>query len=132
MLFLTLIISACMIMLLTVALGTHLDFGLLFSNALGLLFLTACYTALGLYFSTLTNQPILAAFSTMATLFGLWLIDYSGSSINRTLQALSPTLHFQSFNTGLMLSKDFAYFLLFVVLFLLLATRRLHNTRTYG
>lgn len=132
MLFLTLIIAVCVIMLLTLALGTRLDFGLLFSNALGLLFLTACYTALGLYFSTLTSQPIVAASSTLAALFGLWLIDYAGSSSNTILKAISPTLHFQSFNSGLLLSKDFAYFLSFIIIFLLLATRRLHNTRTYG
>ena len=132
MLFLTLIVAVCMLMLLTLALGTRLDFGLLLSNVLGLLLLTACYTALGLYFSTLTSQPIVAATGTLAALFGLWLIDYAGSSSNTILKALSPTIHFQSFNNGLLLTKDFVYFLLFIVIFLLMATRRLNNARTYG
>ncbi len=132
MLFLTLIISVCVIMLLTLALGTPLDFGLIFSNALGLMLLTASYSALGLYFSTLTSQPVVAATSTLAALFGLWLIDYAGSSSSVLLKAISPTLHFQSFNSGLLLSRDFAYFLLLIAFFLLMATRRLHNTRTYG
>lgn len=132
LLFLSLIIAACFIMVTTLALGSPLDFGLLIVNVLGLLLLTACYTALGLYFSTLTAQPIVAATSTIATLFGLWLIDLAGSSANALLKALSPTIHFQNFNTGLLVSKDFAYFLLFCTLFLLLAIRRLHNTRIYG
>jgi ABC-2 type transport system permease protein len=127
-----LIIFGNFLMLLTLALGTHLDFGLLITNTLGLFLLTACYTALGLYFSTLTSQPIVAATSTLAALFGLWLIDAAGSSAGTILKAISPTVHFQSFNAGLLLSKDFAYYLLFAALFLLLAIRRLHNSRTYG
>jgi ABC-2 type transport system permease protein len=132
LLFLSLIIAACFIMVMTLAVGTPLDFGLLLTNALGLLLLTACYTALGLYFSTLTTQPIVAAASTLAALFGLWLVDVAGSSTSVTLKALSPTLHFQSFNSGLLLSQDIAYFLLFSAICLLLAIRRLHNTRIYG
>ena len=132
LLFLSLIIAACLIMLLTLALGTALDYGLLLSNVLGLFLLTACYAALGLYFSTLTTQPIVAAASTMATLFGLWLIDISGSTTSLALRALSPSVHFQSFSSGLLQSQDLAYFLLFSAACLLLATRRLHNNRVYG
>ena len=131
-LFLLLIISACVLMVLTLALGTHLDAGLLFTNALGLFLLTASYTALGLYISTLTTQPIVAATGTLAALFGLWLIDVAGSSSSLTLKALAPTVHYQSFSSGLLLSQDVAYFLLFITISLLLAIRRLHNTRTYG
>lgn len=132
LLFLSLIIAACLIMVMTLALGTHIDIGLLLANALGLLLLTASYTALGLYFSTLTTQPIVAATSTLAALFGLWLIDVASSSGSVALKALAPTLHFQSFNAGLILSQDIAYFLLFSASCLLLAIRRLHNTRVYG
>jgi len=132
LLFLSLIIAACFIMLLTLAMGTPVDLGLLIINALGLLLLTASYTALGLYFSTLTTQPIVAATGTLAALFGLWLIDVAGSTSSMTLKALSPTLHFQSFNAGLVASQDIAYFLLFSASCLLLAIRRLHNTRIYG
>jgi ABC-2 type transport system permease protein len=132
LLFLSLIIAACLLMLLSLALGTPLDYGLLLTNALGLLLLTAAYTALGLYFSTLSSQPLVAATSTLAALFGLWLIDVAGSSVNAALKALVPTIHFQSFNAGMLLGKDFTYFLLFSAIFLLLAIRRLHNARIYG
>lgn len=132
LLFLLLIILSCMLMLLALALGTHLDMGLLFSNALGLLLLTASYTALGLYFSTLTAQPIVAAASTLAVLFGLWLADMGAADSDMALRAITPSSHFQSFNSGLLLSTDIVYFVLFSTTFLLLAIRRLHNNRTYG
>ena len=132
LLFLSLIIISCFAMLLSLALGTPLDYGLLLTSLFGLLLLTACYTALGLYFSTLTAHPIVAAASALAAIFGLWLIDIAGSSVSIALKALSPTIHFQSFNSGLLLSQDIAYFLLFSMVCLLLATRRLNNSRIYG
>lgn len=130
--FLALIIAASFLPVSTLALGTQLDFGLLLANACGLLLLTASYTALGLYFSTLTPHPMMAAASTMATLFGLWLIDAAGSDSGHMLKMLSPTAHFQSFNNGLLLGADIAWFLLFSGCCLLLAIRRLHNSRIYG
>lgn len=130
--FLAAIIIGCALMVTTLAIGTQLDFGLLLANTAGLLMLAACYTALGLYFSTLTAQPIMAAASTLAVLFGLWLIDVSGSDSNWILKAISPTTHFQSFNNGLLLLSDFAWFMLFIACCLLLAARRLHNSRIYG
>lgn len=132
LLFLLLIILACVLMLLALALGTRLDLGLLFSNALGLLLLTASYTALGLYFSTLTTQPIVAAASTLAALFGLWLADMGAADSDMAWRAITPNSHFQNFNSGLLLSTDIVYFLLFSATFLLLAVRRLHNNRVYG
>lgn len=132
LLFLLLIILSCMLMLLALALGTHLDTGLLFSNALGLLLLAAAYSALGLYFSTLTAQPVVAATSTLAVLFGLWLADVGGADSDMVWRAITPSSHFQNLNAGLLLSKDIVYFVLFSAIFLLLATRRLHNNRIYG
>ena len=131
-LFLALIISACFLMVFTLSLGTRLDYGLLIINALGLLLLTASYIALGLYFSTLTSQPVVAASSTLAALFGLWLIDEAGSSTSTFLKAFSPTVHFQNFNIGLLQSQDIAYFLTVIIFFLFLSMRRLRNTRVYG
>ena len=132
LLFLSLIIAASIAMLLTLGLGTPLDYGLLASNVVGLLLLTACYTALGLYFSTLTAQPIVAATATLAVLFGLWLVDVASASGSVSLKALSPTLHFQSFNNGLLLGKDLIYFGLFIAICLLLSIRRLNNNRIYS
>lgn len=132
MAFLAVIIIACLLLVSTLSMGTQLDFGLLLANVIGLLLLTASYTALGLYFSTLTAHPMMAAASTLATLFGLWLVDAAGSDSGRVLQMLSPTAHFQSFNNGLLLGADIAWFLLFCGCCLLLASRRLHNSRIYG
>lgn len=132
LLFLLVLMAGVPMMLYTLALGTQLDHGLLLSNLLGLLLLTASYVAVGLYLSTLTSQPLIAAIGTLAVLVGLWLADIGATGEDSTWHALSPLHHFQSFNMGLLHSTDVLYFVLFSGVFLLLAMRRLHNNRIYG
>lgn len=132
MLFLLLIIASCMLMMLTLAAGTQLDAGLLLTNALGLILLAASYVALGLYISSLTAQPVVAAIGALAIFFGLWLVEVSAVDNDNTWRALAPTSHFQSSNIGLLNSTDLIFFLLFCTTFLLLTIRRLHNNRIYS
>jgi len=132
LLFLLPIIADCTLMVLVLAAGTQLDTGLLLSNALGLLLLTASYAALGLYISSLTVQPLVAAIAALAALFGLWLVEISAMDSGTAWHALAPTGHFQSFNAGLLNSADLVYFVLFSAVFLLLTIRRVHNNRVYG
>lgn len=132
MLFLLLIIASGTLMVLSLAAGTQLDTGLLLSNALGLLLLAAAYAALGLYISSLTAQPVVAAIGTLAALSGLWLVEISAVDDDNSWRMLAPTSHFQGFNIGLLNSSDMVYFVLFSAVFLLLTIRRLHNNRIYG
>lgn len=131
-LFIALIIASCTAMLALLGLGTHIDTGLLITNAAGLILLTSCYAALGLYLSSLTKQPIVAAMSATALSFGLWLVDIASADSSNGLRALSPTAHAQSMNAGLILSADILYFLLFIATFLLLTIRRVNNNRMYA
>jgi ABC-2 type transport system permease protein len=128
---LTFIIAGCGVMLLTLALGTRADFGLILSNIGGVWFLAASYAALGLYLSSLTRQPIVAAVSAIALCFGMWLLDLSASD-SPLLRALSPTSHFQNLNVGLINSADIVYFVLFIGCFLWLTVSRLENERRYA
>ena len=132
MLFLLLIVASCTLIVVSLAAGTQLDIGLLLSNALGVLLLASSYAALGLYMSSLTSQPVVAAITSLAALFGLWLIEVSAVDSDNTLHLFTPTSHFQNFNIGLLNSSDLIYFLVFLVTFLLLTIRRVNNNRIYG
>lgn len=132
MLFLLLIVASCTLIVVSLATGTQLDMGLLLSNALGVLLLASSYAALGLYMSSLTSQPVVAAITSLAALFGLWLIEVSAVDSDNTLHLFTPTSHFQNFNIGLLNSSDLIYFLVFLVTFLLLTIRRVNNNRIYG
>lgn len=130
--FLVVLMTGVPLMLYTLALGTNIDHGLMLSNILGLLLLTASYIALGLYISSLTTQPIIAAIGAFAVLIGLWLADIGAAAEDSPWHSISPFNHFQNFNNGLLDSSDAAFFVLFTAVFLLLTMKRLHNNRRYG
>lgn len=131
-LFLLLIVASSLLMLLVLALGTQVDGGMMCSNAFGLILLVASYTALGLYFSALTNQPIVAAAGSLAVLFGMWLVDLAAADSDMAWRNALPGPHFRALNEGLLRSADVVYFMLFTAFFLMLAIRRVHNNRIYG
>jgi len=130
--FLAALMTGVPLMLYTLMFGTALDHGLLLSNMLGLLLLTASYVAVGLYVSALTTQPVIAAIGALAVLVGLWLADIGAAAEGSPWHLISPLNHFQNFNAGLLDSGDAAFFVLFSAVFLLLAMRRIHNNRIYG
>lgn len=132
MIFLAALMLPVPLMLYTLSLGTTLDHGLLISNIVGLLLLSASYVSLGLYISTLTTQPVIAAIGALSLSIGLWLADIGAAAEDSPWHAISPFNHFQNFNAGMLNSGDAAFFLLFTLFFLLLATRRMHNNRIYG
>lgn len=120
------------LMPLSLAIGATLDLGKLLSGSLGLTLLMAAATAIGLYLSTLTTQPAVAAVATLGILLALWMVDAARvdpvASIN-LLGYLSLRRHYDSFLLGLFDSSDLAYYLLFSLAFLGLAIRRLDDLR---
>jgi ABC-2 type transport system permease protein len=116
----------------SLAAGGALDFGLLAANLLGLALLAACFAAVGLYFSSLTSHPALAAIGGLGMLLGLWVLDANVAEAGSPLRALSLLRRFEGFNMGVVDSYDLAYLLLFVTLFLALAVQRLDAERWGG
>lgn len=121
------------LMPLSLLLGGHIDFGLLASNILALVLLLCSFTALGLYISTLTDQPTIAAFGTFGALLLLWIINLTGDTTHDTILGyLSLLNHYQTLLRGIFSSADVVYYLLFTGLFILLSIRRLDAERLSG
>jgi len=121
------------VMLSTLNFWADIDFGYLIGNSLGLFLLIASFSALGIYFSSLTNQPIIAAILCFITLFALMKLgQYFASDPNHWFGYISFTNHFQSFSRGVLDSSDIIYFILFIVTFLTLTIRRLDSDRLRG
>lgn len=132
MLLLALLIALPAVMALALYAGGTLDLGLLLTNILGLLLLTASFAALGLFISSLTAQPLLAAMGSLGALLGLWVINLPGGDSDSILHYLSLLKHFEPLNRGLLATGDLAYFCLFIVTFLVLSVRRLDAARLRG
>jgi ABC-2 type transport system permease protein len=131
--FLTILILYIALMLCTLNIWSDIDFGFIVANSLGLFLLIAGASAVGLYFSSLTSQPVAAAVMTFITLIALIFMDriFAGDPTN-TISQLSLMRHFQAFSTGLIDSADVAYFLLVIIMFLVLTIRRLDAERLRG
>jgi ABC-2 type transport system permease protein len=115
--------------------GTTLDTGKLAAGMLGLALLLSSFAAIGVFMSSLTEQPVVAAVSTFGLLLLLWIIDWSGSSKEKVASLfgyLSLQGHLSSFLKGLFSTTDVAYYVLLIALFLILAIRRLDQQRLTG
>jgi ABC-2 type transport system permease protein len=115
--------------------GTTLDAGKLAAGLLGLALLLAAIAAIGVFMSSLTEQPVVAAISTLGILMMLWIIDWSVDSqegMTDLLPYLSLKTHFESFLKGLFSTADVAYYLLLIATFLVLGIRRLDQQRLTG
>lgn len=131
--FLSILILYIALMLCTLNIWSDIDFGFIVANSLGLFLLIASASAVGLYFSSLTSQPVAAAVMTFITLIALIFMDriFAGDPTN-TISQLSLMKHFQAFSTGLIDSADVSYFLLVIIMFLVLTIRRLDAERLRG
>ena len=131
--FLGILVMYILIMLSTLNIWSDIDFGYLLSNSLGLILLVASFSALGIYFSSLTSQPIVAAILSFIALFALMGLDkFFGSQPDHWFGYISLMKHFQSFSRGVIDSKDIIYFILFITTFLVLTIRRLDSDRLTG
>tara|TARA_B110000238_G_scaffold151220_1_gene163145 strand:- start:75 stop:821 length:747 start_codon:yes stop_codon:yes gene_type:complete len=131
--FLSILVGYIFLMLSTLNIWSDIDFGYLISNSLGLILLAAAFSALGIYFSSLTNQPIIAAILSFIALFALMGLDkFFGSQPNHWFGYISLMKHFQAFSRGVIDSKDIIYFILFITTFLVLTIRRLDSDRLRG
>lgn len=119
-------------MFLTLLVGGTLDYGLLISGGLGLFLLICCFIALGLYISSLTTQPVIAAIGMLGVLLGFWVVDLVSNDYQGWIYLVSIFKQFELFNNGLMDTFSLAYFLLFILFFLVLTIRRLDGERLHG
>lgn len=134
-LFFFLLLLMLVAMPLSLSAGTSLDLGKLAAGVLGLALLFASFAAIGVFMSSLTEQPVVAAVSTFGLLLLLWIIDWTGggeAQVSELFRYLSLQSHLQSFLKGLFSSADVAYYLLLITTFLILGIRRLDQQRLTG
>ncbi|MCW8888420.1 MAG: ABC transporter permease subunit [Gammaproteobacteria bacterium] len=133
--FLGVLLAVILLMPFSLYLLGPLDSGLLLSAIIGLALMIASFAAAGLFLSSLTNQPTVAAVMTFGLLLLLWIIDMvgnAGGGGSELLKYLSLQQHYQSLLRGLFDSSDILYYLLFITTFILLTIRQLDAERIRG
>ena len=130
--FFLILIGLLTLMPLSLLAGTDLDLGKLAAGLLGLTLVVAAFAAIGLFMSSLTEQPTVAAVTTFGLLLLLWILDWAGNSgldSSNLMAYLSMLRHYEPLLKGLFNSTDVAYYLLVTTLFLGFSIRRLDATR---
>ena len=134
-LFIILIVAMLSLMPLVLMAGTTLDWGVVLTSSLGLFLVLSSFASAGLFLSSLTSQPIIAAVSTFGLLFFLVVLYLSGNSQGNSSEVfiyLSHFSHFLPFLEGVVDTSDLLYYALFIVGFLVLTIRKLDNDRLLG
>ncbi|MBE0438672.1 MAG: ABC transporter permease subunit [Gammaproteobacteria bacterium] len=132
--FFIILLALICLMALSLSIGSAIDYGVITAGLLGLVLLVASFSAIGLYLSSLTKQPAIAAMTTFSGLFLLWIIDWAGTNqmageSSGLFNWLSLLRHFETLLQGEVNSSDIAYYLIIISLFLTLTIRHLDSER---
>jgi ABC-2 type transport system permease protein len=131
LLFLLVVLGLIALMPLSLLAGGGLDAGILFSASLGLLLVLGSFTAVGLFMSTLTQHPTIAAIGGFGMLLLFWILDWSARGTG-LFAYLSLFNHYKPFLEGVFDSADALYHVLLIATFLVLSIRRLDADRLGG
>lgn len=100
---------------------------------LGMLLFAGAMLAVGIFISSLTKNQIIAGAITFGICLLLWVIGWAGQfdsgMTSRVLSYISVTTHFESFEKGVLASKDAIYYLTLIFLGLFLTTRSMESLR---
>ncbi|MDH5425926.1 MAG: ABC transporter permease subunit [Gammaproteobacteria bacterium] len=131
MLFFSIFILQISLMPLSLFLGTELDIGKLMAGFLSLFLLISAFVAAGLYLSSLTDNPTIAAVATFGLLLLLWIINASAANdtSGNVFNYISLIQHSNAIIRGVINSTDIIYFVLFICTFLGLSVRQLDSYR---
>lgn len=108
------------------------DMGPVIGGYVGIVFLAAASVSIGVLFSSITRNQIVAFILSSAALFFLWLIDKIVIFIPSSLAFLSQLgmdFHFQNISRGIIDSRDIIYFLSVCAISIMLTKRILEKRR---
>lgn len=109
------------------------ELGPIVTTYIGVFLLCSCYLALGILFSSMTENQIIAGALTFASGLFFWLVNWATQSAGpvwgEILSYLSLMSHFNSFGQGLLNTSDIFYYLSFMGIGIFLTHRVLDSFR---
>ncbi len=100
------------------------DPGVLFGCYLGVFFILLAYVSVGVFWSSRTENQIVAALLTFCTILFFWLISWISNQVgpfwSDVLNHLSVIMHYQTFASGTLNTADIIFYLSFTAFALFL------------
>jgi ABC-2 type transport system permease protein len=110
-----------------------LEWGPIVTGYLGLFLLGMAFVAMGLFFSSLSDNQLVAAILTFGCglLFLIigWMTSFVSPTVGAIIAEVSIIQHFDSFSKGVIVTNDIVYYLNFTIFFLFLSSRVLESNR---
>lgn len=111
----------------------NMDLGSTLGSYLGLMFLIAAYTSIGIFCSSLSDNQIVAFILAVIICFVLYLgFDQLAELMKESavlIEKFGISYHFKSMSRGVIDTRDLIYFLSITVFFLLATVFNLKNVR---
>ena len=112
------------------------ELGPVLTGYLGLFLIGLSYLSFGLFFSTLTDNQIIAAVSTFVFILVFWAIGWvagiAGPELGQALTSFSLIEHFDDFAKGVLDTKHIAYYVSFIFMGLFLSFVSIESARWRG
>ena len=112
------------------------EIGQILTGYLGLLLLGLCYISFGVFFSTLTDNQIIAAVSTVAFILVFWAIGWisgmANPAVGKILANFSLIEHFDDFAKGVLDTKHIVFYISFAAMGLFLSFVSIESTKWRG
>lgn len=112
------------------------DLGPIIGGYIGAIFLCACYSAIGVFASSITKNQLTAFFIAFIICIILTMIDifliFLPSPIVNLLQYISANQHFTSISRGIIDTRDLIYFISLAAFFFCLTVRIQQNNKNRG
>lgn len=113
----------------------NIDLGGFFGSFIGLIFLACLYTAIGIFFSSLSDNPIISfvgsAFLSFVFYYGFEMLSFIPSNVNIKdfISSMGIAYHYDSMSRGVIDFSDVWYFITISQFFLLITFRKRFSKR---
>ncbi len=111
-----------------------IDYGSLFTNFIGTVLLSGTMISIALFLSSLTENTIIAAASSLAVLFGFMVIDFFAAFIpaewlQNTLKSLTVYSYYDDFTNGILNLVPVVFYISVTAVMLFLTMRMIERRR---
>ena len=116
----------------------NVDLGGFFGSFIGLIFLACLYTAIGIFFSSLSDNPIISfvgsAFLCFVFYYGFEMLSFIPSNINVRdfISSMGIAYHYDSMSRGVIDFSDIWYFITISQFFLLITFRKRFTIKLFA
>lgn len=125
-------LSFTLVLPLILAFAGYSQWSVMFTGYLGIIFSICCYAAVGIFASSVTDNPVIAAVLSFCLLLGMMLLVLSANAtdnaiVGELLSYVAIPFHYEGFVRGAIKSYSLVYFASLTGFFLWLSERSLES-----